>query len=104
MFVRTSVGEISGSGHNIAMYNLFGGGGGGVIRYPVPKWLHFLDQCGEWFFTASVFFSFFSYHVAWRTLNITLIYCVLCSVMFAGTKRRGGGPGSKKTACGLWRE
>jgi len=28
--------------------------GGGVLRYPVPKWLLFLNYCGGWFFTACV--------------------------------------------------
>ena len=32
--------------------------GGGVLRYPVPKRLLFLNYCGEWFFTACVVFPF----------------------------------------------
>jgi hypothetical protein len=35
--------------------------GGGVLRYPVPKWLLFLSFCGEWFLTACVFFPLFSF-------------------------------------------
>ena len=28
--------------------------GGGVLRYPIPKWLLNLNRWGEWFFTACV--------------------------------------------------
>jgi len=32
--------------------------GGGVLQYPVPKWLLLLNWCGEWFFTACVVFRY----------------------------------------------
>jgi hypothetical protein len=32
--------------------------GGGALRYSVPKWLLFLNQCGEWFSLRVFFFSF----------------------------------------------
>jgi len=31
------------------------------VLYPVPKWLLFLNFCGEWFFTACVVFLFLFY-------------------------------------------
>jgi len=34
--------------------------GGEVLRYPVPKWLLFLNQCGGWFSFPALFSFFFS--------------------------------------------
>ena len=34
--------------------------GGGVLQYPVLKWLLLLNWCGELFFTACVFFSIYA--------------------------------------------
>jgi len=42
--------------------------GGGVLRYPVPKWLLFINYCGEWFFTACAVCSFFSFLYVQRQL------------------------------------
>ena len=34
--------------------------GGKVLRYPVPKWLLFLDECGEVIVLLAWFFFFFA--------------------------------------------
>ena len=49
---------------------------GGVSWYPIPKWLHFLNLCGECFFTACVVFSFFPFPLSSRvTRRLSPIWC-----------------------------
>jgi hypothetical protein len=89
MFVRTSVGEISGSGHNIAMYNLFGVGGRcykvpgtKVAPFPRSMWRVVLHcQRIFFFFLLSCCLANFEHYA--------YILCfVLCYVCRDETKRR----------------
>jgi hypothetical protein len=49
--------------------------GGGALRYSVPKWLLFLNLCGEWFYCLRSFFFFFTYGIFSRKTTIhTVIY------------------------------
>ena len=74
--------------------------GGGVLRYPVPKWLLFLYQCGEWFFTACVssysFFTTDSMQVNWQGTKFTAvsasITASITSVLVEKIKKRMSRP------------
>ena len=90
--------------------------GWGVLRYPVPKWLFFLNICGEWCFTTCIVFFLLSkvqiavpkqralhFFSILRTRSKASLPPVLPPLMFE--KKRGTGLQKKekhKSSCVWW--